>query len=479
MMLSFDEVSHDYPADSTVCETGSVVIDPWLRNAIYSQNTLARKHTVCYANWPGTHNSAITIVNGYGNSDYDITNLITPYFHKALVQTNDQYLSLTDQLRLGVRTVELDTHYVLGELRIAHCGGANFSDVNNAVKWINNFVHDLGINLTLYWDTETIGCNPSLSAIPADLQRSLANAFEEIAAWVFDASNTVRVRYCMLLFTGSCPFKDEFTMFFFDDQADLGTWDQVPALLSLIDQFFGPAVYTPVDYAANGGWPTVEDMVASGKHVLFMSGSDYGALMNSTVFYKYGPQLCDWTEPDVNAFAADFPTCMVDVDGVLQPTNTGRILRPETSEIVYGIFDGGSQKTGILNETTIPPLVACNVNYPSPDLLTPDRIAAWVWSWAPANPANYTSFCGAITSTDSLWRDVDCATTLPVVCLGSSLADLTLTTSSFTFAEAATACLAGGTFGVPTSAMDNRVLASLMSKSGVAQAWINAPVINV
>ena len=68
---------------------------------------------------------------GYGNSDYDLTQIVQKYDRKAYVQTNDQFLSLTDQFRLGVRTVaccvfnigvflilvplqvELDTHYIL------------------------------------------------------------------------------------------------------------------------------------------------------------------------------------------------------------------------------------------------------------------------------------------------------------------------------------------------------------------------------
>ena len=31
--------------------------------------------------------------------------------NNALLRTNDQYLSLTDQMNLGVRSVELDTHW--------------------------------------------------------------------------------------------------------------------------------------------------------------------------------------------------------------------------------------------------------------------------------------------------------------------------------------------------------------------------------
>ena len=50
-------------------------------------------------------------------------------------------------------------------------------------------------------------------------------------------------------------------------------------------------------------------MVGQGKHLLFMSGSDYGASMNTTVFYKYGPQLCNWFEPNLNTITDVFPVC--------------------------------------------------------------------------------------------------------------------------------------------------------------------------
>jgi hypothetical protein len=49
---------------SIVCATGSVVIDPWLQYAMATQLVLARTRPLCLADWPGSHNSAITIVNG-------------------------------------------------------------------------------------------------------------------------------------------------------------------------------------------------------------------------------------------------------------------------------------------------------------------------------------------------------------------------------------------------------------------------------
>ncbi len=51
-------------------------------------------------------------------------------------RTNDQF-SLTDQLELGARLLELDTHWVLGELRLAHCGGVRIPMVDEVVKMLD------------------------------------------------------------------------------------------------------------------------------------------------------------------------------------------------------------------------------------------------------------------------------------------------------------------------------------------------------
>lgn len=49
-----------------------------------------------------------------------------------------------------------------------------------------------------------MGCNPSLSSIPADMQRSLESAFQEITSWMQKPEN-----------------QNEFLVLFFDDQPDL------------------------------------------------------------------------------------------------------------------------------------------------------------------------------------------------------------------------------------------------------------------
>jgi len=56
-------------------------------------------------------------------------------------------------------------------------------------------------------DTETIGCDPSLSSIPVGEQRSLDSALQEVADWMAAPGNEA-----------------EFVTLFFDDQSDLGDW---------------------------------------------------------------------------------------------------------------------------------------------------------------------------------------------------------------------------------------------------------------
>lgn len=125
------------------------------------QLQLARRLPFCMATLLGTHNSAITLADGFGNRDeyfqeyfrwikwvvsiqvsHALLHILLSSFGTAKhllscwmktipsislcgiccgvcmqsgnskLRTNDQYLSLTDQLNLGVRGIELDVHWV-------------------------------------------------------------------------------------------------------------------------------------------------------------------------------------------------------------------------------------------------------------------------------------------------------------------------------------------------------------------------------
>ena len=59
----------------------------------------------------------------------------------------------------------------------------------------------------IHWDTETVGCEPSLSSIDVTAQRSFADALAELAAWLALPGN-----------------EQEFLLVFLDDQPDIKDW---------------------------------------------------------------------------------------------------------------------------------------------------------------------------------------------------------------------------------------------------------------
>lgn len=52
-----------------VCKKGSVVISPWQRWATQYQLQLARRQPVCLSQMLASHNSAITLADGFGSRD--------------------------------------------------------------------------------------------------------------------------------------------------------------------------------------------------------------------------------------------------------------------------------------------------------------------------------------------------------------------------------------------------------------------------
>lgn len=103
---------------------------------------------------------------------------------------------------------------VQGALRIAHCGGYH-GDIDLLIDAVNLVAKLLGH--PIHWDSETIGCNPSLSSIPVAEQRTFTSALAEIGDWLDLPEN-----------------EHEFLVLYLDDQADLLDWVRLwPSSFSL------------------------------------------------------------------------------------------------------------------------------------------------------------------------------------------------------------------------------------------------------
>jgi hypothetical protein len=312
---------------TSVCARGSVRVDPWLAHALATQRALAARLPLCYAPLLGTHNTAITMADGYGALDASFQALfswvrwVRP---GAPLRTNDQWLSVTDQLNLGVRAVELDVHWVGGALRIAHCGGLHSRALDGLVGALNAAAALVG--RPFRWDVETVGCAPSLSSIAATDQRLFGDAVAEVGAWL-----------------NANP--DEFVLIYLDDQADLRAWGVLPALTDAVLAGLPSrdALLTPADLADTwaGVWPSVGELVQSGKRAAAVSATDYGADAPA-LFARSGPNVCGWSEPKLASFRPP-PACEAvcgPKEGCArrteQKTLDGTLLRVLTCELQYG-----------------------------------------------------------------------------------------------------------------------------------------------
>ncbi|RLN15355.1 hypothetical protein BBJ28_00024462 [Nothophytophthora sp. Chile5] len=217
-----------------VCKHGSVEMDEWLQRALYLQRKLAYRRNFCSATLPATHNSAINLADGYGVEDHVYEGYLHyfSWFKKGMqVHTNDQLFSLTDQLQMGVRFIELDVHWFDGDLRIAHCGGFSSKLLDGLISVFNEIAKMLGTDIE--WDSETIGCKPSLSSIPSSEQRSLKDALSELATWLHAPEHA-----------------DEFLLVFFDDETNLMRWKKVDRLLEYLKTYFSEEeMLRPADLA--------------------------------------------------------------------------------------------------------------------------------------------------------------------------------------------------------------------------------------
>ena len=148
---------------SEICKAGTVLTIPQMQFAIRTQSTLSTLSTFCEHQSIGTHNSAITAAYGYGVEDRYYSLLLSSFYLQfKQVRTVSQYYSLTDQLNMGVRHIELDIHFFHNQLRISHCG-FSIGLINYLfylMEWTLKPFHFL-------YDTETIGCLPSFNGIPA------------------------------------------------------------------------------------------------------------------------------------------------------------------------------------------------------------------------------------------------------------------------------------------------------------------------
>ncbi|GMF13715.1 unnamed protein product [Phytophthora lilii] len=441
---------------SKVCEAGSALIEPWVARAITYQRNQSYAESLCYAEIPATHNSVITQARGYGNRDQLFNAKLNASNSDSYMRTSNQFLSLTDQLDLGVRFLELDVHYFAASLRSAHCSGFGIAFVDDAAAALLSALESVldasGLDKTVQWSSDLVGCLPSPSGIRADEQRLHNESLAEIATWLSSHPNDLVVIYTEV--------GDE-----------VGTFSQTNALLELYTNTFGDLLFSPSNFAdAGGDWNgfTLEDLIGQGKQVILVATPE----ANDQMFYMR--ELC--------AGWADVPSSTSGAAGTFygETMNAGTLVRAFKSELHYGTMteaslSGGSEQLdtasepGHVNASSLPVFVAAGVNVLAPDGLDGAVMAALVWSWAENEPDVGSASAVQLSAADGRWYGVaDASSISHVACVSSA------NRSTWAVVAQGSSCADGYVAGAPRLAVENAALrAALQAEASDATAQLD------
>ncbi|KAE9337818.1 hypothetical protein PR003_g11825 [Phytophthora rubi] len=166
-------------AQQTATRTpGTNPAKPTLKTSLRS---LAFSGKLCYAQIPSTHNSAITLADGYGNRDQLFNANLNSDKSYSYLKTNNHVLSLTDQLDIGMRWIEIDTHYFLDDFHTGHCGNLGSDSVTTFFDAFDSQLSKYG---TILWGPELPGCFPSVSGIKTTDEVTTRSSMQEVMDWL-------------------------------------------------------------------------------------------------------------------------------------------------------------------------------------------------------------------------------------------------------------------------------------------------------
>lgn len=318
----------------------------------------------------------------------------------------NQLYSITDQLDMGIRAIELDFHYAFepdAGRRVAVCHGHDFAP---------------GVHF---------GCGVN-DPYPAD-------RLSEIRAWM-------------------ARHPDEVVMIFIQNELedDPAAHDEAVAA---IRETFGPLVYRPP--AASRCTPAPMDtsrrtIRSSGARVLIVSRCGPGT-WRSWVFDR-GPR---WVESGVD-YGNDYPRfpCAYERRTYRYSRNWIRLY-----EDLTGVTDGagafpGQSGAGDVTVRDARNMTRCGVNMIGLDDLRPfdTRLLAQIWSWARNEPEG--GAC-AYQGRDGLFRADNCRRLRPYACQVG--ARWVVTKEPGPWIDGPNACgLVGARFAVPANAWQNELL---------------------
>ena len=284
----------------------------WAHRALRLQYELGNDVGLRNAQWIGTHNSFNSAAEmGPTLSDTD----------------SNQQLKLTDQLRLDMRSLEIDVHWFPS----LASGGANAAVVCHALD-------------------NHAGCS---------IEKGLGTVLDEIGGWMRRHSHQVLLLYV-------------------EDHLD--TADGYDTAAGIVNDKLGDLLYRPPSGAGCTKLPldlTRKKILAAGAQVLIVSGCGQGSAWPGVIW--------DWSahkETRPKGFT-DFPDCGSDWDRATFNSTLIRYFEDST-----GLTAGTGDADDGITPQTAAEMERCGVDLLGMDQLLPGdlRLESLVWSWAPGQP---------------------------------------------------------------------------------------------
>ncbi|KAF4318745.1 hypothetical protein BBO99_00005489 [Phytophthora kernoviae] len=428
---------------SSVCEKGTASVSSWLNQTLSYQRDLAFSGKLCYAQIPATHNSAITLADGYGNRDQLFNANLNPTKSYSYLKTNNQVLSLTDQLGIGVRWLEIDTHYFLNDFHTGHCGNLGSNSIETFFSAFDGQLSKYG---TILWGPELLGCFPSVSGIKTTDEITTRESMQEVMDWLKDN-----------------PM--EFVFVYLDTGSDISRLNKYDDLNTLLSDVFGDLIVpqSVLKTLATGSWTSgsVSNFVEAGYRVLLLANDDTGLAYSLSDF-------CGGHEVLSTDYIDTLPDSSRKIDG-LQIYGNDYFLRSYQAELRYISLSDEAELTNnfgtFLNSSNIGNFVRWNLNLVAPDMVDGAKMNAHAWSWAENEPSTTTSGAYVLMNTSGQWIASTSATKTYKACWSSS-------NLAWSVIDYANSCASGYTFSAPTDPYQNYLLYTVLTTKAITTASV-------
>lgn len=356
----------------------------------------------------------------------------------------NQKYSIPDQLRMGIRAIEVDVHWMPGAP---------------------------GTLATQFREPKI--CHGNANHVGCTYERPLVDGLNELRSeWLDAHPDQVIILYL------EANLEEQIDDASVSFETTAAVIENVLGRNSAKDLIFRPAEHgaqcndnTPVTDPTS--WINLNraQIRAAGKQVMIFTGTcGQGAGWPALVHNKRSAHYVETSEHSYAGFA--YPACQA-ADGAFSAFDYASKWTRffEDSTLLSALVNGPSEA---ITAAQVREMTRCGVNMPSLDQVTPSdpRLAAFVWSWRQGEPDADTGRNCARHAADGHFVSEDCAAPLPFACVNpGNPRDWKV--GGPAAAWSTPACPGGYVFAVPRTGNYNEALKAAKAAAGATDVWLN------